>query len=49
MAAVADVSKEQTDMSYKGELQTHAKLYRSNLLYNHIRVHYNYAHVQGQT
>ncbi len=39
---VADVGKGQTNMSYKGELQTLTKLSLSwwNVLYNHIRVHY---------
>ncbi len=36
--AVANVSKGQTDMAHKGELQTFTKL-------SHIRVHYYNAHV----
>ncbi len=41
----------QTDMSYKGELQTKNEtpsLSWWNLSYNHIIVYYNHAHVQGQ-
>ncbi len=55
MTAVADVSKGQTDMSTKGELQTLAKhsmrhqvCPAKNMLYNHIRVHYNHVHVNMQ-
>ncbi len=52
ITAVADVNKEQTDMSYKGELQTLTKLsVRQQVCpgvtcrtYNHIRVHYNHVH-----
>ncbi len=53
--AVADVSNGQTDMSHKGELETLTKLSmrhkvcRSETMsYDHIRVHYNHAHVRGQ-
>ncbi len=54
MTAVAGVSKGQTDMSYKGELQTLTKLSMRHQVCTGetccitILVHYNHAHVQGQ-
>ncbi len=47
MTAVADVSKGQTDMSYKGELQTLTKLSMRPVIQPYIRVHYNHTHCPG--
>ncbi len=52
ITAAADVSKGQTDMSYKGELQTFAKhSMRQQVCPSetcHMRVRYNHGRVQGQ-
>ncbi len=55
MTAVANVGKEQTDMSYKGELQTLTKLSMGHQVCpgetcctTISRVHINNAYVQGQ-
>ncbi len=50
MTAFINVRKGQTDMPYKGEYtkcKTPSLSYWGNLSYNHIRVHYNHAYVQG--